>query len=295
MSLNHLRTFLEVYRTQSLTAAAQKLTLTQPAVSQHIASLENQIGRKLFERGRRGVRALPAADDLASSLGNSLDHAEAVLAASKARSSTLSGVVHIAGPAEYIGEKFTSILVDLAAQNIELRMRLGGRDAIYTQLLEGEVDLALTASRPNDRQLDYLAFAKERLVLVAPVGGGKGQWSGPADIMIAEQPFCAYDVELPLIREWCAANDVKLPGRPPSITIPDLRTLTRLVMAGTGWSVLPDYLVEQPIADKRLRVVEGNVPAPVNMLYLVWARGNLRHPRVAYARQLLMRSVGIEP
>jgi DNA-binding transcriptional LysR family regulator len=51
VSLPHLRTFLEVYRQRSLTQAARRLALSQPAVSQQIASLETQIASRRLAGG----------------------------------------------------------------------------------------------------------------------------------------------------------------------------------------------------------------------------------------------------
>ena len=48
MSLQTLRSFVEVYRSGSISDAARALGLTQPAVSQHIAALETQLGKQLF-------------------------------------------------------------------------------------------------------------------------------------------------------------------------------------------------------------------------------------------------------
>jgi DNA-binding transcriptional LysR family regulator len=50
LSLAHLKTFLTVCRLGSFTKAAHELNLTQPAVSGHIASLEDEVGMKLFDR-----------------------------------------------------------------------------------------------------------------------------------------------------------------------------------------------------------------------------------------------------
>lgn len=250
-----------------------------------MASLEQQIGRRLFDRTRRGVDPTVAADDLAAALGESLDHAEAVLASARARSSDLSGVVHLAGPAEYIGEQFVGALTRLAAAGIELRIRVGGRDAIYAQLIAGDVDLAITASPPDHRQLDSRRIASERLILVAPIGHS---WPDDPAALIERHGFCTYDVELPLIREWCRANSFALPQRKPAIVIPDLRTLVRFVAEGAGWSVLPDYLIEAAVAAGSIRVCGAASHSPPNDLFLVWARGSLRHPRVARTRDLLL-------
>lgn len=71
--LRHLRVFREVARLGSLSAAAQSLAYTQPAVSQQMAALERRAGMPLLERTTRGVRLTDAGAAL-------LRHAEAILA-----------------------------------------------------------------------------------------------------------------------------------------------------------------------------------------------------------------------
>lgn len=71
--LRHLRVFREVARLGSLSAAAESLTYTQPAVSQQMAALERSAGMALLERTTRGVNLTDAGEAL-------LRHAEAILA-----------------------------------------------------------------------------------------------------------------------------------------------------------------------------------------------------------------------
>jgi DNA-binding transcriptional LysR family regulator len=71
--LRHLRVFGEVARLGSLSAAADSLAYTQPAVSQQMAALERSAGMPLLERTTRGVRLTDAGEAL-------LRHAEAILA-----------------------------------------------------------------------------------------------------------------------------------------------------------------------------------------------------------------------
>lgn len=71
--LRHLQVFREVARLGSLSAAAQALAYTQPAVSQQMAALERRAGMRLLERTTRGVRLTDAGDAL-------LRHAETILA-----------------------------------------------------------------------------------------------------------------------------------------------------------------------------------------------------------------------
>src|SRR5918994_6414813 len=70
--LRHLRVFREVSRSGSLSAAAESLDYTQPAVSQQMAALERRAGMSLLDRTTRGVRLTEAGEAL-------LRHAEAIL------------------------------------------------------------------------------------------------------------------------------------------------------------------------------------------------------------------------
>ncbi|VTP65866.1 Gcv operon activator [Serratia rubidaea] len=67
--LDHLRTFIEAYRLQSFSRAAESLGMTQPAASLHIQALEAFVGKQLFVRRARGVAVTEAADELARAIG----------------------------------------------------------------------------------------------------------------------------------------------------------------------------------------------------------------------------------
>ena len=62
LDLNKLHVFNVVAQAGSFSAAADRLYVTQSAVSQHIKELETGLGRQLFQRGRRGVRLTPHGD-----------------------------------------------------------------------------------------------------------------------------------------------------------------------------------------------------------------------------------------
>jgi DNA-binding transcriptional LysR family regulator len=74
MELKHLKSFLSVAEELSFRKAAQRAGVTQPALSQHVAKLEAELGTRLFMRDRRGVTLTPAGQTLK-------DEAPAALAA----------------------------------------------------------------------------------------------------------------------------------------------------------------------------------------------------------------------
>ena len=62
MDISLARTFLEVLASGSFGAAAERLHLTQTAVSARIKALEDQLGRRLFVRNKAGARLTPAGE-----------------------------------------------------------------------------------------------------------------------------------------------------------------------------------------------------------------------------------------
>src|SRR5690606_15199637 len=84
MNLRFLETFLWIARLGSFRAAAGKLNLTQAAASGRIASLENDPGLPLFERGSRAMRLTPAGRAL-------IRCAEQIMAADQAMREALKG------------------------------------------------------------------------------------------------------------------------------------------------------------------------------------------------------------
>src|SRR5947209_8087405 len=72
MEIHHLRSFREVVRARSFTAAAKRLYLGQPAVSQQIKALETEVGERLLERTGRDVRPTPAGEVLLEAVDRAL-------------------------------------------------------------------------------------------------------------------------------------------------------------------------------------------------------------------------------
>ena len=279
MNLNHLRTFLAAYRAGSISGGANTLGVAQAAASAQVRSLETEIGKPLFERHARGVRPTAVADELARTVGGGLDRAEAAFEGLRARSDELRGTVRIAGPAEFTGATMPPLLAAIARTGIDVRLQLGGRDAIYDWLATNEVDLAIVASEPDDAALAHEVIATERFVLVANPS------LGLAGAPSADWPWLAYDEGLPLVRRVLDAYDPRMAGSVKArIVVPSLTVLRDLAIEGAGATVLPAYLCEEATAVGRLARCDPNGPAPTNDVRLAWRREAMRHPRNQFVR-----------
>lgn len=289
--LVYLRTFLDAYRSGSLTRAANRLGITQPAASAHIQSLEASFGKALFNRLARGVSPTAAADDLARAIAPHLDALESSLDGLKLRSGSLQGTVHIAGPAEFLSVQLVPALVPLQTDGLKFRLQTGNRERVRTLLDEGTVDLAVTTSVPDEATHGHAEIGRERLLLVAaPEISKQIKGRSLAAAFLGNLPCLAYDEHLPLVREFIQAVFGETPAYQAVMTAPDLRLLANAVAAGAGWSVLPDYLAADYLAAGRMVELPTIRPGPENLLYLVWNKGASRHPRIAYVRDHIIAS-----
>ncbi|WP_348751969.1 LysR family transcriptional regulator [uncultured Aquincola sp.] len=290
MSLTRLRTFVEVYRQGSITAAALRLSLTQPAVSQHIAGLESALGRRLFVRERHGVRPTAAADELAADVGDRLDAAESALASAKARSVELAGALQVVGHADFLAEVVAAELAPLLQRGVRVRLQAGDRDRIQQLLVDGDCELGLSAYAVTDPRLCCELIRSEPTAAVAaPVVARRVLAATDLKSALLAEPVLAYSLELPIIEDWLARNGLALHPLLPALIGQDLRSLRSLLVAGFGWSVLPAYLCRAAIATGALAEIPAPVAATELNYYLIWAPSALRQPRVAHARETLLQ------
>jgi len=287
--LSRLRTFVEVYRQRSISGAARSLELTQPAVSQHIASLESAIGRTLFERHPHGVNPTAAADELAAEIGDRLDLAEAALAGARARSADLAGTVRIIGHADFLSEVVAPQLVPLLQDGVRVRMEPADREGVIAALTEGHCDLGISAFAINDRRLSSELIHSEPLIAVAaPAVAARVAAAADRAAALVAEPVLAYNIERALIDEWLDANGLLRAPVSPALIAPDLRGLRALLTTGFGWSVLPTYLCTGELARGELVEISPPRRGTTNSYYLVWSPAALRQPRIAHARRILV-------
>jgi DNA-binding transcriptional LysR family regulator len=146
------RTFLDVVRSRSLTAAARRLGLTQPTAGRHIAALEQAVGVALFIRSQHGLLPTQAALEL-------IPHAEAMAAAEAALRRAVSGeaadqrgVVRLTASEVVACEVLPPILARFctAHPSIELELSVSNR---VQDLLRRDADIAVRTGRPTQTAL----------------------------------------------------------------------------------------------------------------------------------------------
>ncbi|MFJ5774198.1 LysR family transcriptional regulator [Streptomyces sp. NPDC093094] len=292
-SLDLLLTFLEIYRAGSLSAAAQRLGVSQPAVTGQLARLEDQVGEPLFVRTYRGVTPTRRAAVLASRIGVHMDGLRGALAP-EGTEPVLGGTVRVGGAAELMTLRVMPVLADLGRRGVRVQVTLGLADDLLSQLASGALDLVVSAVRPAQEGVLALPLVDEEFVLVAAPAlahtvDSERLAADPA-AALAHLPLVAYAEELPIVRRYWRSEFGRRPPNPVSLLVPDLRAVLAAVAEGAGVSVLPRY-VAAPALDAG-EVVQLHHPeaAPLNTLYLAVRRGASAGPALAVLRDRLQRA-----
>lgn len=168
MDVQLARTFLAIVHGGSFVAAAEKLFVTQSAVSLRIRKLEDLLGRKVFERSKTGVALTPAGRQLERFAVASLriwEEARHMVAVPETYERTL-----LIGAAPSLLPRFALRLLSRLEQRLTrtaFRIETGSSDHLTDMLLEGTLDVAITYAPELRPGIAVEELFGDELVLVA--------------------------------------------------------------------------------------------------------------------------------
>jgi DNA-binding transcriptional LysR family regulator len=283
LDLYKLQIFNTVVQEGSFTAAADRLFITQSAVSQHIKDLEAGLGRTLFQRGRRGVKL--------TAHGEVLHHYAREIFALVARAEVaLTDVSHLDGGRISLGAT-PGVAVYLAPgwvqrfraryPRLTVALQTGVTSEIVDEvaahhlevgIIEGELEaMAL-------RRIAWLALAEiEQKVIV----GREHPWSQAAELPIDALHRQAFIMRPPnsQTRVWLDSA-LRVYGVEPLVgaEFDNLESIKRAVANGQCITILPEYIVSAEVALGALRAVPLAGAPLKRTLKLIWARDSYFSP-----------------
>lgn len=175
MHPNHLQVFYFVYREGGFHAAARAMAVGQPTVSTHVATLEEQIGERLFER--RPFRPTPLADEIFRETRSFFEMIERLRLRQR---SPVRLRLRVAATEFILREYLLPVLAEFEQQypGVDVVVQAGGRREVEEGLRAGRIDLAVAAvdGRPDD--LEWQPLLRAPAVLLA--GSGEAARSAEA-------------------------------------------------------------------------------------------------------------------
>lgn len=250
MNTTNLATFVAVMQTGSISGAAEKLYITQPAVSKRIKNLEDEFGTALFDTVGRSIIPTAAAYDLLPFVRRWLDDYEACKASLQHAKEVASGRLVI-GTSHHIGLHHLAPVLKRFIQTypaVQLEVRFVDSEEAHKAVLEGEISLAFLTLPPTyDRRLNYHTLWSDPLYFVTGTLSSLAQKSKVSLLQLAHYPAI-----LPAANTFTSqitlAEFAKHNLRPyATMSTNPLESIRMLVSVGLGWSVLPETLINQDL------------------------------------------------
>lgn len=261
MDTTSLKTFLTIAELGSFSLAAEKLYLTQPAISKRIQSLETEMDTRLFDRIGRQSLLTPAGKIL-------LNHAQVILQQledSQREISNLSQQVSgklSFGTSHHIGlHRLPKILKQYSQlyPDVELDIHFMDSELVYQLVQSGKLELGIITIPDQDKnELDIISLWQDTLVFVAgkthPLSKrGKGKSRKNANnSRLNLRTLAEYPAILPskntitrqIVERVFQKNGISINT---SLATNYLETIKMLVGVGLGWSVLPESILDASV------------------------------------------------
>ncbi|MBN3725020.1 LysR family transcriptional regulator [Burkholderia sp. Ac-20379] len=281
MNFTHLLAFYEVARAGSVSAGAERLRVSQPAVTREIRELEARLGIVLFDRLPRGVALTEAGRVL-------FDHAARIFALADAAQAELHEMAGLGagqlklGASNTLGvywapdlvsrfhAQFPRVAVELAVANTEqveaglraLRFALGFVEgpfdaAVFDARPIGADEIAVVAAANHPlagKRLDPAVLADRAVILREPGSGTRA---------IVEEAYAK--LGLPIV---------------PRMSVGDTEAIKRMLLAQPALAYLSVLSVRDEIARGDLRIVQVDAPRIERALHMVWLKGRSLSPAV---------------
>lgn len=245
------RSFISIYQHRSVSGAAKARILTQPAMSQHLAALEAEVGEPLFTRAPRKMIPTEKGKELYTKLVPLIENLEKMTLSIRYASASASSapLIRIGSPAEYFTK---TALGKLTVMDIRMSVHFDVAPVLLDALQKDETDLILTTQKVQVAGIDYEKLEDEHFVLVAPAGYPEAE---ETEDWMKSQKWLSYGLELPIIRRFFRVHFGKRPEIQPHCIFPDLRTILEAVEMGMGISVLPQYLIKDSLHAGKIKIL----------------------------------------
>ncbi len=265
MNLHQLQTFSTVLTEKSMTAAAQKLFLTQSAVSQQIRQLEEELGIELLVRGVRQVAPTPAGSVLSEYAKKILYLVQQAELAVQTVSAEVKGPLRI-GTLSSIGLQLISPMFGLFLKNneeVSVRLTYGQGPELLAALGSGELDLAIVPDPGKEfggmsaSSYETRPVIEDEMWLVANIPSITEGSSVASLQNLMDYPVVWLTEEYPgfehhLLKELKKTGNVLR----PIFESANVGTVKRVIEAGAGWGFLPAHSVRKQVRAGRMRRVE---------------------------------------
>jgi LysR family nitrogen assimilation transcriptional regulator len=293
VTFRQLRYFVEIARSRSFSRAAELLSIAQPALSQNIAALEDELGTRLFKRHARGVELSAAGQRLYARAIELLAGLDALKGDVEGKESLPSGAVRVAIAGALAGVVVAPLLkaVGAAYPAIGLAVSEGMSSETRAQVESGRVHFALLPSPAELQGMESLPLLEEHFMLFGAYAAMRREPRQLSFAKVAQRPLAAPDRAHDLrkiIERAATAIDQPLDVR-YELNSPPM--LIALVKEGLAYAILPPSACVEAVAAKSIAGRPVVKPLLSRVQAIVWPRDRPLTPAAAAVKDVLIQVV----
>lgn len=286
MDFNLIRSFVTLAREGNLTRTAQRLHLSQPALSLQLKKLHEQLGLVLFERTPRGMRLTRAGEQLLPAAQRALEASSELVSLASGISGHVGGRLRIGTIVDPEFLRLGSFLKRLVEHHPGLSTDLGHgmSGAVRRDVAEGRLDVAYTLGGPGmsdvDAGFEVLTLTSFSYRVIAPPGWHE-RVRGKDWKALARLPWIGTPADS--VHHRLLAGIFQAAGAAPRIVAQvDLEpSMLDLVKSGVGLSLARDSIALRAAHASGIAVADQvEVPAELGFLSL---RARRNEPAIAAA------------
>lgn len=286
MDTQSLKAFLSVADQGSFSLAAERLYLTQSAVSKRIQQLESQLDTPLFERHNRTISLTEAGRSLLPKAQQILDLVADTELQLNNLSGEVSGVLSMA-TSHHIGlHRLPPVLKEFVRRYpaAQLNLEFMGSERAYQTVASRQVELALTTlEHQPPASIQSTLLWEDEMVCVCSSEHALTQQSQPSLKQLADTPAILPEpdtITFQLVEAAFTKQGLKLQAPMPTNY---LETIKMMVSVGLGWSMLPSSMLNH--SDTQLTQLHWHGPAIRRQLGLI----HLKERTLSNAAQALIK------
>jgi DNA-binding transcriptional LysR family regulator len=294
MDTRQLAAFCAVVERKSFSQAAERLGVTQPAVSLQIRSLEQRLGRQLLDRSGRRVEPTEAGLRLYASAQRLLQLEEQLLEELESDDEgSVSGTLELGASTGPGGSVVPVLLCEFQERNPDVRVRLTVSDTqtVVAQVADRELELGIVGAGRRHRGITFEPFFGDEVVLACPPGhafAGKTitleQLRNEPFIVMQEGAGVRQVLEDELRKAGTRLRDLDV-----RLELGLQESVRSAVLAGHGVTFISRLAIENDIAAGHIATARVRGLDPVREIFLARASGRseTRAARafVAFARE----------
>ncbi len=289
MTLTELRYVVAVAEERHFGRAAERCFVSQPSLSASVKNLEEELGVRLFERGKRGVLLTEAGEQIVAQARRALEEAARVKLLARQGRDPLKGVLRL-GIIHTVAPYLLPDLVGAlrrAAPEMPLDVEENLTANLDRMLRAGELDAVVLALPHEAPGMETVPLYEEEFRVLAPARHALARMRSievnkldAGELLLLPVGHCFRDQVLEACPEFSRPPE---PGRQGN----SLETLRSMVASGLGVTVLPATALTPRHANPLVKPVPFSPPRPTRRIALAWRRGFHRAP----ALELLARTI----